>query len=91
MTKTKVSKVEALRPPFPEHMIGRSAPGDLTAIKLGQAQKELLQRQALDIFTIMSNAGYSFADSLAAVLMSGIQWGVSASKNPIRVPDRIIV
>ena len=51
-------------------------PGDLDTIKLPRESKELLERQALDIFTLMSNAGHSFADCLASILLTGMDWGV---------------
>lgn len=94
MARPKTSSkpiIHPLRPPMPLHMRTKYAPSGLSALKVEAEQKEMLQRQALDIFTIMTNAGHSFADSLAAILLSGLEWGTSISKDPVRIPDRIIV
>ena len=56
-------------------------PGDLTSLKVGREGKELLERQSLEIFTIMANDGRPFAECLSAILLSGIQWGVSGMKD----------
>lgn len=52
-------------------------------IQLKQEENELFQRQALDIFTHCSNAGLSFHDTLLAIILTGFQWGVSASKGEL--------
>lgn len=89
--------VEALRPPYPSGMRSKSAPGDLTAMKLEPEMAEVLERQALDIFTLMANAGHPFAKCLSSILLTGLDWGVAAQKkdskdpNAPREPDRIIV
>ena len=58
----------------------RSAPGDLSEVKIGKEGRELLERQSLEIFTLMSNAGFSFAESLSAILLTGISWGANGTK-----------
>ena len=72
--------------PIHPSMYGREGsfartPGDLTKIKLPEGATEVLQRQSLDIFTIMANAGYPFADCLAAILLTGINWDSKALDN----------
>lgn len=56
--------------------------GDLTRIHIPPEASEMLQRQSLEIFTLMSNAGSTFAACLASVLLTGIHWGANA------VPDQ---
>ena len=54
-------------------------PGDLSMLKVGTEGKELLERQSLDIFTLMVNDGRPFSEALAAILLTGLQWGVALS------------
>jgi hypothetical protein len=63
-------------PILPRTMLGHR--GDLTGITLTNEQSEMLERQALEIFTIQANAGAPFAQCLASILLSGIDWGRSA-------------
>lgn len=56
-------------------------PGDLTALNIGKEGRKFLERQALDIFTIMANDGRPFAECLSAILLSGIQWGVRGASD----------
>lgn len=53
---------------------------DLDRVDLSHDQSEMLERQALEIFTIQANAGLPFAKCLAGILLSGIDWGSKASK-----------
>ena len=94
MSRPKKEVVHPLRPPYPASMRGNNAPGDLTAMKLEPGMAEVLERQALDIFTLMANAGHPFAKCLSSILLTGLDWGVNAQKkdpNASREPDRIIV
>lgn len=59
---------------------GMPTPHTMTAIRLDNGAVELLHKQSLDIFTAMANDGHSFSDSLAAILLTGINWGSSARK-----------
>lgn len=76
----KVHQPASLRPPWPEDMRSRRPPGDLSQLVLQPEQKEFLERQALDIFTLMVNSGQTFASSLAAILLTGLDWGANAHK-----------
>lgn len=49
--------------------------GDLTPVRLSHDQSEVLERQALEIFTIQANAGAPFSECLASILLTGIDWG----------------
>lgn len=46
--------------------------------RLTAGQREVLNRQAVEIFTAATNGGLSFQESLAAILLSGIEWGVNS-------------
>lgn len=61
---------------MPNTMLGSRR--DLTAINLTHDQSEMLERQALEIFAIQANAGAPFAQCLASILLSGIDWGRAA-------------
>lgn len=50
----------------------------LGCVDLFHDQSEMLERQALEIFTIQANAGLPFAKCLAGILLSGIDWGSKA-------------
>jgi hypothetical protein len=50
----------------------------LNRVSLTRDQSEMLERQALEIFTIQANAGLPFAKCLAGILLSGIDWGRAA-------------
>lgn len=63
-------------PIMPNTMLGSRR--DLTAITLTHDQLEMLEQQALEIFTIQANAGAPFAQCLASILLSGIDWGRAA-------------
>lgn len=59
-----------------------SSKGNLDSRDLPSQQKEVINRQAIEIFIEASNAGRTFQDALGAVLMSGLSWGVDLSKEP---------
>lgn len=42
--------------------------------------RQLIERQALEIFTICSNAGMPLRNTLAAILITGMDWGINGSK-----------
>jgi hypothetical protein len=71
-----------LMPPVPESIRAKkwSAPGDLSLIKCDHETKEMLERQSLEIFTLMANSGRTFADCLSALLVTGMQWGQALSR-----------
>ena len=50
-------------------------------VQRGEPRKcRMFERQALEIFTECANSGLPFRDSLSAILLSGFQWGVEASR-----------
>lgn len=75
-------RVVPLQTMLPESMRykGHKPPGDLSAVKLEDGQREMLERQSLEIFTLMANAGKPFAECLSAILLSGIHWGINVHK-----------
>ena len=60
---------------------------DLTPINIPREQTEVLHRQSLEIFTLMANSGRSFADCLAAVLLTGMHWGGALAREGNRPND----
>ena len=59
---------------------GRSTPINMTAVTISHEQSEAMQRIALSIFTDCSNRGLAFSDALAAVYLSGLEHGVTGSR-----------
>lgn len=59
-----------------ESVIHPYARPNLKRMTLTAEEKAVICRQAVEIFTSATNGGLSFQDSLAAVLLSGITWGV---------------
>jgi hypothetical protein len=59
---------------------GNPTPHTMTAINLQADQRDMIHKQALDIFTTMANAGNTFSDCLGAILLSGINWGSNAER-----------
>ena len=71
-----------LQPMFHGHIskIKPTAPvPGMDSIVLRHEDTQFLQAQALDIFTDMSNAGKPLAESLAAILFTGMSWGAGAA------------
>ena len=66
-----------LTPRFGNPPVGRPPKG-FSSMDLDTETRMFLERQALDIFTEMANAGKPFACCLSAILLSGINWGVKA-------------
>lgn len=52
---------------------------ELDQVALTADQSEMLERQAVEIFTIQANAGLPFAKCLAGILLTGIDWGAKGS------------
>lgn len=71
-------------PIHPRHSsVGRKyyfRPKDMSSVEFTPEQREALERMAIDIFTDMTNANFSFRDALAAILLSGMDWGRSIEK-----------
>lgn len=67
--------------PAHSSILGRgTAPYRMTKVLLSDSQREFIESQALSIFADCTNAGKSFNEALAAVLMSGIDWGKNHEK-----------
>lgn len=82
MARPIKEKVQPLRPPMqPPSARARTAPVGMSMLKVGAEGREVLERQALDIFTSMANQGRPFAECLASVLLSGIDWGNQLGRN----------
>ena len=61
---------------------GRRLPmRDMDSLEVSSEHLRVLEEIALDVFTTMSNAGYSFSETLAAVYFSGIQHALSHKKD----------
>lgn len=74
-------KEESLRPAPPAAIrVSRTPPPGLTAISLPRAERELMERVALDIWTAMVNQGRSMQDAILAVYLSGLNHGASAAE-----------
>jgi len=74
-------KEEALRPAPPAAVrVSLTPPPGLTSISLPRAERELMERVALDIWTAMVNQGRSMQDAILAVYLSGINHGASAAE-----------
>lgn len=54
--------------------------GNLSGKDVTLEQKVTLNTQAIEVFTEACNAGRSFQDSLGAVLMTGLMWGVELTQ-----------
>lgn len=82
-----MSKRDPYTPLYPRHhSVGPGyvlRPLNMERIKATPEQREMLERNALGIFTDCVNANMTFRDALTAVLVSGMDWGVQASKEKI--------
>lgn len=72
-----MKKVEPLRMPADARFRRKGAPDTLSAITIPFEQREMLSREALDIFTRCANAGKTFDECLSAILISGLDWGIN--------------
>lgn len=75
------NKRTPLYPRFQGQMAA-GVPHRMAKIKMSHAERELFEGQALDIFTECSNSGLPFRSCLLAILVSGMDWGVQATKKP---------
>ena len=60
------------------HSVGQSyklRPHNMSRVDLEAGAGEVLQREALSIFTDCTNANLNFRDALVAILLTGMQWG----------------
>ena len=60
--------------------VSTTPPPGLTAISLPRAERELMERVSLDIWTAMVNQGRSMQDAILSVYLSGINHGASAAE-----------
>lgn len=72
-----MSKTEHLMPRFPGQM-DRCKPHGMRKMKVDKEHSVFLQEHALSIFTECSNAGLPLRETLSAILISGIDWGMHA-------------
>ena len=61
--------------------VSLTPPPGLTSISLPRAERELMERVALDVWTAVINQGRSMQDAILAVYLSGINHGASASED----------
>ena len=57
-------------------------PSGMDRMPLSPEQVEVVERQALEVFTKMSNAGTPLATTLAAIYLSGMDAVVTCMRNP---------
>lgn len=70
-----------LMPPMqPPAARSTRAPAGMSTLKVGAEGREVLERQALEIFTSMANQGRPFAECLSSILLSGLDWGLKLGK-----------
>lgn len=84
MTKTaRRQSTTELQATFPHHCPRSHIPPDgFSAMKMSAEQHQLLEQQALEIFTAMANKRRPFADCLATVFLTGFEWGLHAKDEP---------
>ena len=74
-----MSKRTALMPQFQGSVRNPKAVHGLNSIVLSHEMNEFIQTEALDLFTIASNAGMPFREALAVIYLSGMDTGRQAS------------
>jgi hypothetical protein len=53
--------------------LARGLPRNMSRANLGsKEQREFIEREAIDIFTVMTNGGCTFQQALAAIFLSGM-------------------
>jgi hypothetical protein len=62
----------ALQAPHRSRVGKRSQPKDLESTRLPDDVRMMVEQEALDIFTSMSNAGQPLSKTLAAIFLSGM-------------------
>lgn len=61
--------------------ISKQNPRGMSVVHLGsREQRELIEREAIDIFTTMTNGGCTFQQALSAIFLSGMSAAKEASK-----------
>ena len=60
----------------------RGRPRNLESTRLPDDVRLMIEQEALDIFTSMSNAGQSLSKTLAAIFLSGMNAAHAAKGNP---------
>ena len=61
--------------------LARGAPRGMEMTRLGsKEQREFIEREALDIFTRMTNGGCTFQQALGAIFLSGMNAAHHAGK-----------
>jgi hypothetical protein len=79
---------QGLRPAPPAAIrVSRTPPPGLAAIHLPRADRELMERVAIDVWTAMINQGRSLQDAILAVYLSGINHGAGAAADARKLAD----
>ena len=55
-------------------------PINMSRFDCSEEERIMLEKLAISIFADCCNAGLSLRDSLAAVLLSGMDWGIQSTK-----------
>lgn len=77
---SRVKQGQPLRPSLPPRYRFHMRPAGMTKIHMEPDQSELMERLALEIFTDCSNGGCTFGQTLSAILVSGMDWGINRFK-----------
>ena len=59
---------------------GGMKPRNMAIMEMSDEERVFIEKMALSIFADCSNAGRSFNECLTAILISGMDWGINASK-----------
>jgi len=73
---SRIKRRQALQPSMPARFRNHIRPANMSKIEMSHEQKMLFERLALEIFTDCSNAGCTFGQTLSAILVSGMDWGI---------------
>ena len=55
-------------------------PKNMARINLSTAERELFERLGLEIYSDCCNAGLSLRNTVTALILSGMDWGIKAQK-----------
>jgi len=72
----KRKRVKHLQPRI-QGQLRVAKPWNMEEVEMDHKTRQLFEEQALGIFTDCANAGLPFRDSLVAILVTGMDWGVN--------------
>ena len=72
--------VKSLTPAFPGMSLRRTPLG-MDKVAMPADQVAVMQKIALEVFTDMSNSGFSLRDTVAAIYLTGAQHAISVLKS----------